>query len=99
MVTGTGSADNAVNISVELANVQNSAKTTTFTVIPTWKKDASTVTGPSSTVSVVVNPQVRMDKPANDTICHGAEMAAVNFTTAITDGSITYAWTRDNTTK
>ncbi|MDD6185518.1 MAG: MBG domain-containing protein [Bacteroidales bacterium] len=47
---------------------------------------------------ITVNPQIRMDEVADQTVCHGTPMAAVTFTTAITDGTMVYNWTRDNTT-
>ena len=37
-----------------------------------------------------------MNDVDDQAICHGSEMAAVNFTTSITDGSMAYNWSRTN---
>ena len=39
-----------------------------------------------------------MNEVADQNICHGAQMTAVEFGTTMTGGTTTYAWTRDNTT-
>ena len=95
-VTGIATSGTGNIAATTLSNLTTSAQTVTFTVRPTYTNNGISCEGADSTFVVVVNPQVQMNKPANDTICHNTQMAAVNFATAITDGSMSYAWTRDN---
>lgn len=47
--------------------------------------------------NITINPTVVMDTPADQTICSG-ENVTVDFTTTVTDGTMTYDWTSSNTT-
>ena len=48
--------------------------------------------------NITINPQVVMNTPANQTICSDSSIAAIVFGTTMTDGTMSYAWTRKNTT-
>ena len=67
----------------------------TFTVTPTYENNSYSCTGNSITFTVTVNPQVVMDEVDNQVLCSG-EMTSVSFGTSLTDGTMTYSWTRDN---
>ena len=91
--SGTGNID-----ATALSNTTMEPQTVTFTVRPTFTANGISCEGVDSIFTVTVNPQIRMNEVADQNICHGAEMAAVEFGTTMTGGTTTYAWTRDNTT-
>src|SRR5664280_1328750 len=47
----------------------------------------------SNSVVIVVNPLGQVDQTANQVVCNGANITAINFTTVNTGGVTTYAWT------
>ena len=69
----------------------------TEVITRTWKVTDACSNFTEHTQTITVNPAAYMDTPANQIICHDSNMAAVNFTTTITDGSMSYSWSRDNT--
>ena len=95
-VTGIDAAGEGNIAAATLVNQTNEAQTVTFTVKPTYANNNVSCTGDSITFTVTVNPQVVMDEVADQVVCSGSEMAGVNFSTSITDGTMTYSWTRDN---
>ena len=90
-MSGTGNIPATV-----LTNTTNTAQTTTITVTPVYTNNGNECTDESITFTITVNPKVVMNDVVDQAICHGSEMAAVNFTTPITDGSVVYNWTRTN---
>ena len=64
----------------------------------TWKVTDACDNYTEKTQTITVNPQVRMNTPADQTVCHDSTIAAVVFGTTITDGTMSYSWERDNTT-
>ena len=97
-VTGVAANGTGNIVAMALANPTDSAQTVTFTVTPTYTYNNVACTGDSITFTVTVNPQVVMNTVDNQTICSGGEMTAVSFGTTLTDGTISYSWTRDHTT-
>ena len=79
-----------------LTNTTNTAQVDTIYVKPTYVANSNVCDDDSVFFTITVNPKVVMDTVADQAICHGSEMAAVNFTTPITDGSVVYNWTRTN---
>ncbi|MBL7703176.1 MAG: hypothetical protein JNM14_13065 [Ferruginibacter sp.] len=68
-------------------------------VVISWGVAAGTnCVGPSKTFTITVNPTPQVDQPANQVVCNNTSFAATNFTTPTTGGTITYAWTNNNTT-
>jgi len=51
--------------------------------------------GTPKTFTYTVNPTAVMNTPANQTLCNGATTTAVNFTSANSGGTVTYAWTNN----
>ena len=49
------------------------------------------------TFTITVNPTGQVTAPLNLVVCQGSPVGAVNFATANTGGTTTYAWTNDNT--
>ena len=96
-VTGIAAAGEGNISATTLSNQTNEAQTVTFTVKPTYTNNNNNVscTGDSITFTVTVYPQVVMNEVADQIICSG-EMTSVSFGTTLTDGTMTYNWTRDN---
>ena len=90
-MSGTGNIPATV-----LTNTTNTAQVDTITVTPVYTNNGNECTDESITFTITVNPKVVMNDVADQAICHGSEMAAVNFTTPITDGSVVYNWSRNN---
>ena len=95
----TGGAASATttetNVSGTLSNGGTAIQNAVYTVTPTT---GDVCEGPAFTVTVPVNPTVVMNRPASQTVCSDSTIAAVVFGTPITDGSMSYSWTRTNTT-
>ena len=95
----TGGAASATttetNVNGTLSNGGTSVQNAVYTVTPTT---GNVCEGPAFTVTVPVNPTVVMNRPASQTVCSDSTIAAVVFGTPITDGSMSYSWTRTNTT-
>ena len=86
-------AEGTGNIAAFMAtNTTSAAVVANITVTPTF--DGACV-GEAVSFSITVLPQVVMDAVENLAICHNMQ-AEVNFTTTITDGTVTYAWSNDN---
>ena len=88
---GEGNIDafTAVNESTE-AVVAN------IVVTPTYTNNGISCVGEAISFTITVNPQVVMDTPDDQVVCNGDNTAEVVFTTTLTDGEMTYAWTNDN---
>ncbi|MFN4892397.1 MAG: PKD-like domain-containing protein [Bacteroidota bacterium] len=69
----------------------------TITVTPTFTSGGSTCSGTATTFTITVNPQAQVNTVSNQTVCDGANTAAVTFATANTGGTTTYSWTNSNT--
>ena len=83
--SGTG------NITGTLVNTTTAPVTTTFTITPSF----GGCPGPSITASITVNPTPVVTQPANQTLCNGANTAAITFASTLT--GTTYAWTNNTT--
>ena len=92
LTPGTGNMPAAT-----LTNTTTQTQTTTISVTPTYTNNGISCVGDPVTFTITVNPKVVMETPGNQTICHNSAITAINFTTSITDGSMSYAWTSDNT--
>ena len=88
----TGLSSTTIANPTATLTASGASATTTYTVQVTDDNGCAA----TATTSVTVNPKVVMNDVADQAICHGSEMAAVNFTTPITDGSVVYNWSRDN---
>ena len=96
IVTGIAASGEGNIAATTLVNETNEAQTVKFTVKPTYTNNNVSCTGDSITFTVTVNPQVVMNEVSNQVLCSGSEMSAVSFGTTLTDGAVTYSWTRDN---
>ncbi len=90
-VSGTGDMTNIV-----VTNTTTMAQVTTITVTPTYTNNGIDCVGEPVMFTITVNPEVVMETPADQALCHNATMADVVFATSITDGMMSYSWTRDN---
>ena len=67
-----------------------------ITVTPTYTGNGITCVGTPVSFTITVNPEAIMNVPADQVVCDGTSTNAVAFTTELTDGTMTYAWTNDN---
>ena len=95
-VTGGAAATTAQNTvsGGPLSNTTNTVQNAVYTVTPTT---GTVCEGPVFTVTVPVNPTVVMNRPASQVVCSDSTIDAVQFSSTITDGSMSYSWSRDNT--
>jgi hypothetical protein len=77
-------------------NEGNAAVTANIAVTPTYANNGLECVGEPVNFSITVNPTPVMVAVENQVVCNGAEVAAVEFATNVTDGEVTYAWTNDN---
>ena len=94
-------ASGSGNINATVTNTTNAPITATITVTPHYASETAPSTtcdeGESQTFTVTVNPRPVMNTPENQELCSATDLN-VTFGTTITDGTVTYEWTRDNTT-
>ena len=83
------------NISFVATNAGTETATATFTVVPTYTNGETVCTGEGVNFTVTVLPVVAMEAVNNVVACDGSTVT-VDFATAITDGTMSYAWTNDN---
>ena len=74
-------------------NTSNAQVTATIEVTPTYTNGGVSCEGAPMSFDITVNPAVVMDTPDNQVVCNGDNTTAVEFTTTITDGEMSYAWT------
>ncbi len=86
--TGNIAAFNAVNTG-------SAPVTATITVTPSYTNGATTCTGTPTTFTITVNPTPTVNAVANQTVCNGANTAAINFSGAVA-GTV-YNWTNNTT--
>ena len=104
--TAFGWTNNATGIGLAASGTGNIASFTatnsttapivaTITVTPTFSNLSVGCPGTPQSFTITVNPGGQVNVPANQVLCNGTSTAAVNFTTANTVGTTTYAWTNN----
>jgi gliding motility-associated-like protein len=78
-------------------NTGTSPVTATITVTPHFSNSLVTCVGPAQTFTIIVNPTAQVTDPADQVVCNGAPVSAVNFVTVNTGGATTFAWTNSAT--
>ena len=68
----------------------------TIAVTPHFTNGSLTCNGPAQTYTITVNPASQVNDPADQVVCNGSSVTAVNFTTNHTGGTTTYTWVNDN---
>src|SRR6185312_15665176 len=71
--------------------------TATITVTPAYNNGGATCTGTSKDFTITVNPTATVNNVTDQTICNNTSTTAINFASPQTGGTISYAWTNDNT--
>jgi hypothetical protein len=92
--TGIGlPASGTGNISAfQAINTGTLPVTATITVTPHFSNNLVNCDGPAETFTITVNPSAQVTDPADQVVCNGAPVTAVNFITVNTGGITTYAW-------
>jgi len=75
-------------------NSGNSPVVATITVTPIFT-NTNNCSGTPITFTITVNPAAKVSTVTNKTICNGSTLAAINFATTNTGGTISYSWTND----
>ncbi len=75
-------------------NSGNSPVVATITVTPIFT-NTNNCSGTPITFTITVNPAAKVSTVTNKTICNGNTLAAINFATTNTGGTISYSWTND----
>jgi hypothetical protein len=91
------SASGSGNIaSFTAANSGTAPVTATITVTPTFTNAGVSCPGTAQTFTITVNPTAAVNAISNQAVCNGSSLAAINFGTTATGGTVTYAWTNSN---
>ncbi len=92
---GLVAADDTKINAFTVENTTESTVVANLSVTPTYTNGVACPGNPVN-FTITVNPQVVMNTPANQVLCHGDECDPVNFSTTIGDGQMSYSWTRKN---
>ncbi|GAA4335394.1 glycine-rich protein [Flaviaesturariibacter amylovorans] len=76
------------------ANASTASVTAVITIRPSYSGSGLTCPGKSTVFRITVKPLPQVTVPANSTVCAGAVISAVSFTSAV--AGATYAWTNSN---
>ncbi|MBL0054780.1 MAG: hypothetical protein IPP31_01055 [Chitinophagaceae bacterium] len=68
----------------------------TITVTATFTSGSVSCTSPPVTFTITVNPTATVNAVANQTVCNGANTAAVTFSSPTTGGTIVYSWSNSD---
>ena len=79
-------------------NATNAAVEATITVTPYYTINALECAGESKIFTITILPTVTMEAVASQTVCNNSSVSAITFASAITDGTMRYTWTNDNST-
>ena len=77
-------------------NEGNAAVTANFIVTPYYTNAGITCAGEAIEFSITVNPTPVMVAIEDQVVCNGTEIEAIEFASNITDGTMNYMWTCDN---
>ncbi len=69
----------------------------TIVVTPHFDNGTTICDGPTKSFTITVNPLGHVVQPDNQTVCNNASTSTVVFSSLNTGGTITYAWSNDNT--
>ncbi len=81
----------------EAINMGGTFTVANISVVPTYINNGISCVGEPMAFTITVNPTPVMEEVANQVVCNGEEVAAIEFASNITDENVTYAWTNDNT--
>ncbi len=69
----------------------------TVIVTPTFDNGGVNCTGIADTFYITVNPTATVNAISNQAVCNGTAVSAINFASSATGGTVSYAWTNNNT--
>ncbi len=87
----------ASGLTVTYTDVATHSATSVSTIARTWKVADLCGNVTNKVQTIYVMPEVVMDAITDQTICTGESSTAVHFSSIITDGTMTYAWTNSDT--
>jgi Ig-like domain CHU_C associated len=70
--------------------------TSTITVTATYSNAGANCSSAAQTFTYTVHPAVTMNTISNQTVCNSTSITAVNFSSAITGGTVSYSWTNSD---
>ena len=73
-------------------NASTAPVVATIEVTPHYTNNSVTCDGTPQTFTITVNPKGQVNDPANQVVCNGLPVTAINFTTNNTGGTTTYTW-------
>lgn len=94
--TSIGLVSSGMDIMPSFIAVNNGTTpiTATITVTP-QNTNLITCSGSPLTYTITVNPSAKVTTVPNKTVCNGATLAAINFTTPNISGTTSYTWIND----
>ena len=87
-VTGTGNIG-----SFTATNTTNTPQTATIVVTPVYTFGSRSCTGTPTTFTITINPIATVNTITSQVVCNNTSVAAVNFTSTASGGTIVYNWT------
>ncbi|MGN6214296.1 T9SS type A sorting domain-containing protein [Parafilimonas sp.] len=78
-------------------NTGTAPVTATITVTPVFINGSVSCPETSLNFTITVNPTATVNAVDNQIVCHGSNTDAVNFSSPVSGGTVTYSWTNDNT--
>lgn len=78
------------------SNIGTSPITATITVKPTYTNVLSTCVGVPYSFTITVNPSPAVNAIADQVVCSGTTIPAINFSSAANGGTVTYNWTNSD---
>jgi hypothetical protein len=93
---GLGSSGTGNIPAFTAVNTGTSPLTATITVTPLFALNGVSCSGTPRTFTYTINPTATV-VTTNQVVCNGSNTAATNFTSPATGGTVTYAWSNNNT--
>ncbi len=94
---GLGASGTGPIASFNAINLGTSPVTATITVTPHFDNGAPVCDGTAETFTITVNPTAQVNDPADQVVCNGQMVSAINFSTINLGGTTTYSWTNSAT--
>ena len=94
---GLGASGSGNITAFSATNTGASPLVATITVTPHYSNASVSCDGPAESFTITVNPTAQVNDPADQVVCNGLPVAAINFTSTNSGGTTSYTWVNDNT--